>query len=65
MPSKIRRDNDTPDIRITCATAQVRFALAGGLRYGFDIADATGLRGGTVYPIQRRLEAAGLVASES
>jgi PadR family transcriptional regulator len=51
-------------LRLTYATAQVLFALADGLRYGFDIADSTGLRGGTVYPILRRLEGAGLVASE-
>jgi len=51
-------------IRLTYATAQVLFALADGLRHGFDIADATGLRGGTVYPILRRLEAEGLVAAE-
>jgi len=51
-------------VRITYATAQVLFALADGIRYGFDIADATGLRGGTVYPILRRLEAEGLIASE-
>lgn len=51
-------------IRLTYATAQVLFALADGMQHGFDIADATGLRGGTVYPILRRLEAAGLVAAE-
>jgi len=48
---------------MTYTTAVVLQALARGLRYGFDIADATGLRGGTVYPILRRLEAEGLVAS--
>jgi DNA-binding PadR family transcriptional regulator len=31
--------------------------------YGFDIADVAGLRGGTVYPILRRLEEEGLVQS--
>lgn len=50
-------------IRMTYATARVLQALAEGLRYGFDIAAATGLRGGTVYPILRRLEDEGLVAS--
>lgn len=50
-------------IRMTYATAVVLQALARGLRYGFDIAGATGLRGGTVYPILRRLEENGLVAS--
>ena len=50
-------------IRMTYATARVLQALDEGLRYGFDIADVTGLRGGTVYPILRRLEEEGLVAS--
>ncbi len=50
-------------IRMTYATAMVLQALDWGYRYGFDIADATGLRGGTVYPILRRLEDAGLVRS--
>ena len=51
-------------LRSSYATAQVLQALAAGYRYGFDIADATGLRGGTIYPILRRLENAGMVASE-
>lgn len=50
-------------IRMTYATARVLQALAEGLSHGFDIAEATGLRGGTVYPILRRLEEEGLVAS--
>jgi DNA-binding PadR family transcriptional regulator len=50
--------------RITHATAVVLAALDGGQRYGFDIVEATGLPGGTVYPALRRLEAAGLVAAE-
>lgn len=50
-------------IRMTYPTAMVLQALDTGYRYGFDIADATGLRGGTVYPILRRLEDAGLVRS--
>ena len=50
--------------RLTYATAVVLQALARGFRYGFDIADATGLRGGTVYPILRRLEKDGLIASQ-
>lgn len=48
-------------IRMTYATAAVLTALAAGLEYGFDIAAATGLRRGTVYPILRRLEEAGMV----
>lgn len=47
--------------RMTQATALVLQALAGGRSYGFDIMDATGLRSGTVFPILRRLEAAGLL----
>lgn len=50
-------------IRMTYATARVLQALAEGLRHGFDIAEATGLRGGTVYPILRRLEEEGVVRS--
>jgi len=50
-------------IRMTYATARVLQALDEGIRYGFDIAEATGLRGGTVYPILRRLAEEGLVAS--
>lgn len=42
-------------IRMTYATAMVVQALNLGYRYGFDIAEVTGLRGGTVYPILRRL----------
>lgn len=50
-------------IRMTYATARVLVALDEGVRYGFDIADVAGLRGGTVYPILRRLEEEGLVRS--
>ena len=51
-------------VRLTYATAAVLQALAAGYRYGFDIAEATGVRGGTVYPLLRRLEARGLVVGE-
>ena len=51
------------DTRITYPTALVLIAIAGGLRHGFDIIDATGLRSGTVYPILRRLEDAALLRS--
>lgn len=51
-------------VRMTYATAAVLQALDLGREYGFDIAAATGLRRGTIYPILRRLEAAGMVASE-
>ena len=45
------------------ATVAVLKALAGGIRHGFDIMDATGLPSGTVYPILGRLERAALVRS--
>lgn len=48
-------------IRMTYATAAVLQALDRGHRYGFEIAEATGLRGGTVYPILRRLADGGVV----
>ena len=51
------------DTRITYPTALVLIAVAGGLRHGFDIIDATGLRSGTVYPILRRLEDVGVLRS--
>jgi DNA-binding PadR family transcriptional regulator len=38
-------------------------AIAGGVRHGFDIIDATGLPSGTVYPALGKLEDAGLVSS--
>jgi PadR family transcriptional regulator PadR len=44
---------------MTFTTAVILQAIAGGYRYGFDIIDATGLAGGTVYPALRRLEDAG------
>jgi len=49
---------------MTYATAAVLQALAAGYRYGFDIVEAIGVRGGTVYPLLRRLEARGLVSAE-
>lgn|SRR5688500_717935 len=44
-------------------TAMVLLAVAQNYRYGFDISDATGLPSGTVYPVLRRLEDAGLLRS--
>lgn len=38
-------------------------SVAHGHRYGFDIMRATNLPSGTVYPLLRRLEAAGLLIS--
>lgn len=49
--------------RLTYPTAIVLVCIAGGLRHGFDIIEAMGLPSGTVYPILRRLEDAGLVRS--
>lgn len=48
---------------MTYATARVLVALDDGAQYGFDIAEIAGLRGGTVYPILRRLEEEGLAES--
>ncbi len=50
-------------MNLSYAAAIVLHSVAGGLRYGFDIMDASGLPGGTVYPALRRLERAGLVNS--
>lgn len=45
------------------ATLAILKALAAGYRHGFDIIDATGLPGGTVYPALGRMEAEGLLTS--
>ena len=50
-------------LNLTYPTALVLQALASGCHYGFDIMDATGLPSGTVYPILRRLDREGLLAS--
>ena len=50
--------------RLTYSTAAVLYCLASGIRHGFDIIDASGLPSGTVYPILRRLEDAGLLQSK-
>lgn len=52
-----------PPTRITFPTAVVLAALSHGCRYGFEIMDATGLASGTVYPILRRLEEAGMLSA--
>jgi DNA-binding PadR family transcriptional regulator len=49
---------------LTYATTVILQAVANGHSYGFDIIDATGLPGGTVYPALRRLEDAGHVTSK-
>ena len=48
---------------ITFPTTLVLQAVSDGTRYGFDIADRTGLQTGTVYPALRRLETLGFVRS--
>jgi len=48
---------------ITFPTTLVLQAIADGTRYGFDIADRTGLQTGTVYPALRRLDDLGFVRS--
>jgi DNA-binding PadR family transcriptional regulator len=48
---------------MTYVTATILQAVASGYRYGFDIIDATGLPGGTVYPALRRLEDGGHLRS--
>jgi PadR family transcriptional regulator, regulatory protein PadR len=50
-------------VRVTYPTALVLVAVTRGHRYGFDVIDATGLPSGTVYPILRRLEDAGVLRS--
>jgi DNA-binding PadR family transcriptional regulator len=49
---------------LTYATAVILQAVANGYLYGFDIIDITGLPGGTVYPVLRRLEDAGHLVSK-
>jgi DNA-binding PadR family transcriptional regulator len=48
---------------LSLSAAIVLQAVANGYAYGFDVMDATGLPGGTVYPALRRLEEAGLMSS--
>lgn len=50
-------------MRMTLPTALALHAIDRGILHGFDIVEATGLRAGTVYPILRRLEGNGLLAS--
>ena len=52
-----------PRYNITYPTTLVLHAIADGARYGFDIADRTGLQTGTVYPALRRLDTLGFVRS--
>lgn len=50
--------------RMTYPTAMVLQALAAGYRYGFEIADAVGVRPGSVYQVLRRLEERGYAVGE-
>ena len=50
-------------VRLTRPTALVLVALSRGVRHGFDLLEATDLPSGTVYPLLRRLDDAGLVRS--
>ena len=49
--------------RLTLPTAIVLYCVAHGYSHGFDIIDVSGLKSGTVYPVLRRLEDAGLLKS--
>lgn len=48
---------------LTFATAAILNAVSNGYSFGFDIVDATGMPGGTVYPALRRLEESGYLTS--
>jgi PadR family transcriptional regulator PadR len=48
---------------LSVAALTVLHAVARGTSHGFDIIEATGLPGGTVYPALSRLERDGLVSS--
>jgi PadR family transcriptional regulator, regulatory protein PadR len=49
--------------RLSLPALSILHALAGGVKYGFHVIDATGLPSGTVYPVLSRLERDGLVKS--
>ena len=51
-------------INLSYSAAVILQAIANDYRYGFDVMELTGLPSGTVYPALRRLEQAGLVASQ-
>jgi DNA-binding PadR family transcriptional regulator len=48
---------------LSVAALSVLHAVARGVAHGFDIIDATGSPGGTVYPALSRMERSGLLAS--
>ena len=49
--------------RLSVTAVSVLQAVAGGVEYGFDVIDQTGLPSGTVYPVLSRLERDGYVKS--
>lgn len=50
--------------QLSVAAIAVLHAVATGTAHGFDIIDATGLPGGTVYPALTRMERDGLLVSD-
>ena len=52
------------DKHLSMTAVAVLHAVEGGVGYGFDIMDASGLPSGTVYPALRRLERSGYVKSK-
>jgi len=50
-------------LSLTYTSGLILETIAGGVSYGFNIIDHTGLPSGTVYPALRRLESAGLIES--
>jgi DNA-binding PadR family transcriptional regulator len=57
-------DNELHASPLSYNAALVLQAMTQGNRYGFEIMRVVGLPSGTVYPLLRRLEAAGLVRSD-
>lgn len=57
-------DNELHASPLSYNAALVVQAMTQGNRYGFEIMRVVGLPSGTVYPLLRRLEAAGLVRSD-
>ena len=51
-------------INLSFSGTAILQAVAHDYHYGFDIMDVTGLPSGTVYPVLRRLEQAGLLLSK-
>jgi PadR family transcriptional regulator len=51
-------------INVTWTTALILHSIALGQRYGYEVMESTGLPSGTIYPALRRLERAGLLASD-